>query len=276
MASKIARKLMKIFGSTSGTNQLTQYGSLAADAPVYANTRDPDVIQALSAWEAGWYAAVIGGNSPAIQDMNALQYVFAYQLAYLMQQGVAEWQTGTEYFLGSYVSDGLGNMYQSLINNNIGQALSDTTKWLKFSAKQFNPYQATIGAGGNCTHATLALALADANVTTYSRILLRDNITGGASPLTLTKAGWQIDCAPGVTWAKGVATKALIFDAANISVQGLTFSGFSTGGDIAVQLSANGGYGRVQNCKFISCDTEVDDSAVTAGQKPVVLGNFSA
>ena len=35
------------------------------------------------------------------------------------------------YSVDSFVSDGLGLVYKSLVNNNLGQALSDTTKWLK-------------------------------------------------------------------------------------------------------------------------------------------------
>ncbi len=125
--SKIARKLQKIFGSTSGLDQIATYGSLAAGSPAF--TLDPDVIQSLSQYLDGWFSAVIGGNSPAIEDMNALCYLFAYQLAYLMQAGVPEYNAATTYYFGSLVNGGDGVTYVSVVNNNTGNALTDNTKW---------------------------------------------------------------------------------------------------------------------------------------------------
>lgn len=127
--AKITRKQMKMFGMDAGSNQLAQFGSLAAAAPVFVNDGDPDTIQALPAWQGGWYDAVIGGNSPAIQDMNALQYVFAYQLAYLFQAGVPEWNSATTYYIGSLVNNGLGVLYVSIQDDNTSHALTDPAWW---------------------------------------------------------------------------------------------------------------------------------------------------
>lgn len=125
--AKITRKVQKIFGQTAGLNQIAQFGSLAASTPTY--TTDPDTIQALSNYLQGWFGAVVGSNSPAIEDMNALCYLFAYQLAYLMQEGVPEWNSQTTYYTGSVVNDGSGNLYTSLIDTNLNNALTDGTKW---------------------------------------------------------------------------------------------------------------------------------------------------
>lgn len=114
--AKIVRKVMKVFGSASGPSEVAQFGSLANSLPIF--TLDPAVIQGLSQYLSGWFAAVIGGNSPAIEDMNALCYLFAYQLTYLMQTGVPEWDAGQIYFIGSMVNDGFGNEYASNIDNN--------------------------------------------------------------------------------------------------------------------------------------------------------------
>lgn len=130
--TKIARKAQKIFGSNAGTNEISQVGSLAASAPVY--TTDPDMIQSLSNYLAGWFNVVIGGNSPAIQDMNALCYLFAYQIAYMFQAGVSEWNSATTYYIGSFASDGAGSIYVSLTDGNLNHALSDGTNWTKFTA----------------------------------------------------------------------------------------------------------------------------------------------
>lgn len=125
--SRIVRKLQKIFGSGAGPTEIAQYGSLAAGTPAYST--DPEVIQSLSNYLDGWFGAVIGGNSPAIEDVNALDYLFAYQLSYLLQAGVPEWNTLTEYFIGQTAADGSGNLYFSLTDNNLGNALTNTTKW---------------------------------------------------------------------------------------------------------------------------------------------------
>lgn len=118
---------MKVFGASAGPNQIAKFGSLFAGAPAF--TTDPSEIQSLANYLTGWFGAAIGGNSPAIEDMNALCYLFAYQLAYLMQTGTPEWDNATTYYIGSIVQDGLGNEYVSVADNNLNNAVSDATKW---------------------------------------------------------------------------------------------------------------------------------------------------
>ena len=125
--SKLTRVLQSIFASNANPGELKQFGSLANGTPL--STTDPAVIQALPEFKAGWFAAVIGGGAPAIEDMNALQFVYARQLAYLFQAGVAEWETNTVYYQGSLVNDGFGNIYVSLTDNNHGNALSSVANW---------------------------------------------------------------------------------------------------------------------------------------------------
>lgn len=125
--AKITRKIAKIFGSSAGVNQISEFGSLAAGAIVYST--DPTAIQSLSNYLTGWFGAVVGSNSPAIEDMNALCYLYAYQIAYLMQAGVAEYDSTTTYYIGSLVNDGTGIIYVSLTDTNLGNALTDATNW---------------------------------------------------------------------------------------------------------------------------------------------------
>lgn len=125
--AKITRKIAKIFGSSAGVNQIGTFGSLAAGSPAY--TTDPTVIQSLANYLTGWFGAVVGGNSPAIEDMNALCYLFAYQIAYVMQEGVPEWDATTTYYIGSLVNNGSGVIYVSLTDTNLNNALTDATKW---------------------------------------------------------------------------------------------------------------------------------------------------
>lgn len=124
--AKIIRKNQKIFGLNATTGQMKQFGSLAAGTPI--NATDVEIIQALSQFTDGWYAAVMGGNSPAIQDRNALDHVLSYQLAYLMQAGVAEWDDATTYYIGSLVNDA-GTLYFSLQDNNLNHGVSDDAWW---------------------------------------------------------------------------------------------------------------------------------------------------
>jgi len=128
MDAKISRKTQQIFaGNAAVTGNIAQFGSLQASAPAYSN--DPTVIQSLPAWGIGWPAAVINNAAPCIQDMTAVQYVYSYQLGYLLQQGIAEYDSATTYFVGSLVSDGVGSVYISKTNVNIGNALTSATNW---------------------------------------------------------------------------------------------------------------------------------------------------
>jgi hypothetical protein len=125
--SKILRKAAKIFGSTSGFQEIAEFGSLAAASPLF--TTDPDVIQSLSNYLEGWFSAVLGGNSPAIEDMNALCYLYAYQIAYIMQAGTAEWNAGTTYYTGSFAQVS-GVIYMSRVDTNLNNPpAGDNTNW---------------------------------------------------------------------------------------------------------------------------------------------------
>lgn len=125
--AKITRKVAKVFGQDAGLDEIGKFGSLAAGTPEYET--DPALIQSLSNWLGGWYSAVVGGNSPAIQDMNAFCFVMAYQIAYAMQTGVAEWNTDTVYYIGSLVNDGAGQMYVSNTDDNTANTLDDGVNW---------------------------------------------------------------------------------------------------------------------------------------------------
>jgi hypothetical protein len=129
--AKITRFTQKLFGSSAGANQIAEFGSFANGTPnrYSGATVTPALIQALSNYLSGWNAAVEAGNSPAIEDMNALCYLFSYQLGYLLQEGIAEWDAGTTYYIGSIVQDGTGVGYVSKTNSNLNNAVSDTSNW---------------------------------------------------------------------------------------------------------------------------------------------------
>ena len=141
--AKIARKNMKIFGVNAGAQQRGVFGSLAAGLPAYST--DPETIQSLSNYEDGWFGAVLGNNSPAIQDMNALQFLFAYQLAYGFQAGIPEWDDATTYYAGSLVN-AAGVVYVSIADDNLNNAVSDESKWSPYSTSPAGSMQDFLGA----------------------------------------------------------------------------------------------------------------------------------
>lgn len=131
--SKLLRYTQKIFGSSASNNQISEFGSLQAGSPqrYSGSTITPTIVQTLSNYLQGWFGAVEGLNSPAIEDMNAVCFLYAYQLAYLFQQGVAEYDASTTYYTGSLASSD-GVVFVSRQDNNTGNLLTDTTKWNQY------------------------------------------------------------------------------------------------------------------------------------------------
>lgn len=119
--AKITRKTSVLFGSTAPAQTVEEFGSKTQlGSPNY--TTDPAQIQALAAWTNGWTAAIAAGNkAPYVQDMNAFCLVDSYQISYILQQGVAEWDSATTYYKGSYVQDpgGSGQLWYSLVDANL-------------------------------------------------------------------------------------------------------------------------------------------------------------
>lgn len=129
--AKITRKNQKIFASNAGANGITEYGTPASGSPSYST--DPDNIQTTD-WETGWSAAALAGSEiPTFQDFNGIHYTLSYNVAYLLQEGIAEWNTATEYHQNSIVKKtGTYELYGSKTNNNTGNALpsqADNTDW---------------------------------------------------------------------------------------------------------------------------------------------------
>lgn len=127
--AKLTRKTAIQFGNLAGVNQIAQFGSLAANGSPGTFSTDPAVIQNLSVWQVGWFSAVIGGNAPTIEDMNAAFYVAFYQIANSMERGVPDYDSGTTYYKGAIVNDGAGLLYASLTDSNAGNALTSSSNW---------------------------------------------------------------------------------------------------------------------------------------------------
>lgn len=120
--TKIARKTQKLFASGAGPQDIGQFGSFAAGAVAYST--DPAVIQGLSNFSTGWFGAVDGENAAALEDRNALDYLWAYQLSSIFQDGLPVYDAGTTYYAGSLVNDGNGNVRVSTVDSNTGNGAS--------------------------------------------------------------------------------------------------------------------------------------------------------
>jgi hypothetical protein len=124
--TKILRKLQKIFASGAANNG--QFGSAIVGTKITSS--DIETLQNLPAYLQGWDAATIGGqNLPTLEEFQALHYITNYQVAYLMQQGVAEWNTETIYYIGSMINSD-GSIYISKTDDNAGNdPASSPSEW---------------------------------------------------------------------------------------------------------------------------------------------------
>lgn len=133
---KIQRKTQKIFCNSADSDQIAVFGSMATGTPVYSN--DVEQLQSNEAYGIGWDAATLEDKAPFMEEMNGMQYCSSYQLAYILQQGIPEWDAETEYFANTSFCQVSGVLYQSKTDNNIGNnPVNDTTNWSEFGFSNY-------------------------------------------------------------------------------------------------------------------------------------------
>lgn len=190
--SKITRITQKLFGSTAGSDQIAQFGSLAAGSPQFTN--NPATIQALSNYLEGWFAAVVDVNAPTIEDMNALFFLYSYQLGYILQQGIPEYDASTTYYQYSIVQNA-GVLYQSKGSAAlIGQTPPNGSFWQVLVSNQITtqgdliyggsagvPSRLGIGSTGTVLTASAGLPVWSNPAFVSPLTTLGDLIYGGAS-----------------------------------------------------------------------------------------------
>jgi hypothetical protein len=117
MASKIIRKTAQLFGVSAGATGVEEFASKQTGGTLVYSI-DPSDLQT-AAWSIGWLASIYqGAFAPYYQDRNAVDLVAFYQIAYLLQQGIPEWDASTTYFQNSVVQN-VGRIYISLIDSNL-------------------------------------------------------------------------------------------------------------------------------------------------------------
>lgn len=133
--TKLTRLTGKVFGETAdGTladPQIGQFGS--AKAGTYVGTGDVATIQSLPAWSNGWIDAVAPSQQyPALPEMTGVHKVLSHQSAYILQEGVPEWDNETTYYTDSlckYTSDNKTIIYKSTIDENTGNLPPSLNGW---------------------------------------------------------------------------------------------------------------------------------------------------
>lgn len=184
--AKLARKLLTLFGIDGSTGSFEQFGSNVAGAPVF--TKDVLSIQTLDAWKNGWQNAVFGTNkAPFLEDMNAWMFVHSYMATYMLQEGVPEYDSTTSYFIGGIVKKtGTSELYKSLTNDNLGNALpskTDNANWQYVINKGILQYDSAY------TYASGEIAQKVGTAELYMS-LVNGNV-GNALPNQTTSAVWK-------------------------------------------------------------------------------------
>lgn len=154
-----------------------------------------------------------------------------------------------------------------------------TDQWIKYLEEitdtNVSIYNVIVGSGDDATHATLQDAVNDGALGTNQWVLVQEDQTINTT-ISLTKAGWRVDCRPGVTWTKGAATTGISLEASGIEFNNGRFVGYTVAGDKAIAMTAAAEYCKIIGGRFASgTDTEVDDSLVPAGKKPVISQTIS-
>ena len=139
--AKLTRQTARVFGENATPNptnndpEIGQFGS--AKAGYYTGTGDIATIQGLdngSYWSKGWINAVTPNQQfPALPEMTGVHKVLSYQNAYVLQEGIPEYDAGTTYYQNSICkginAGGFLTLYKSLTDDNLGNALTNTTYW---------------------------------------------------------------------------------------------------------------------------------------------------
>lgn len=133
--TKYTRLTGKVFGSSAtatGNNpEIGQFGS--ALAGTYNGTTDVSTIQSLPAWQKGFIGCVTPNTQfPPLPEMTGFGKVLSQQICYLLQQGVAEWDSGTTYYENNWCAY-QGKLYISKSDENLNHLPTNTTYWSQFT-----------------------------------------------------------------------------------------------------------------------------------------------
>jgi len=264
--AKITGFLQKVFGQDA-TN-IGQIGSAALGTKVL--TTDPETIQSLTAFTNGISDVTISSKRIIPQEeFMALHYLHTLQNAYAQQEGIQEYNVDVTYFENSVVKkSGTYELYGSLVDDNVGNALTDGTKWLFLTnlsnestpSGVVSPYAGTTAPSGwllcygQAINRTTYAALFTAISTTYGvgdgsttfnvpdlrgRVVAGQDDMGGTSANRLTDKSGGLD---GDTLGDTGGSETHILTVDELASHTHTLTGISTddSGTSTVELGATG------------------------------------
>lgn len=141
--ARINRATQKIFGSSANSTAITQFGTAKDAEPKYLDDMplggNPiEFLQSNSSFTTGWANSLEQDLAPFMQDSNALWYMITSQVAYLLKNGIAEYDVNTTYDKGDLAKvvqqNGTVVIYKSLQNDNLGHATNESGYWVMYSA----------------------------------------------------------------------------------------------------------------------------------------------
>lgn len=126
--AKIQRKTQKIFAGNANGDQIAVFGTMKTGTPDWSS--DVEELQSV-AYSQGWSDAILNDKAPYLEEMNGVQYGLSYQIAYMLEAGIPEYDSNTEYNQTDIVREpGTYKLYGSLQDEQSGHALTETSYWL--------------------------------------------------------------------------------------------------------------------------------------------------
>jgi hypothetical protein len=131
----LSRVTGKVFAGEAPADEIGVFGS-AKNNDATLNS-DVATIQNYpnNAYSLGWGSGIVSSdNYPPMEEVNGVLKTISYQACYLLQEGIPAYDIGTEYSATSLVKNWSGTtleIYKSLVDGNIGNPLTDATKWIR-------------------------------------------------------------------------------------------------------------------------------------------------
>jgi len=219
--AKISRATHKIFGGLGSSGNFAQFGSLVAGAPLVS--KDIATIQALAAWDSGFQAASYPANRAIlVEDLNGFAFEHSAMVAYILQEGIPEWNAGTTYYIGSIVKKtNTFELYGSVIAANVGNALpsmTDNANWQYLGLTTGAAPAANVVPKFDGTGRLVASLLTDNGVKVSVPGVIESTVTGFKFP----DGSVQDTAAAPIVTEQSVVTGARAFDATYYNPAGST------------------------------------------------------